>query len=279
MQYRDVTYSEIMKNYKPTHYAALGFAASVLASLSLPIFGFVLSKYIFVLAQYNNPAFDQNQTIMLRNQWTISFVGLCVGIGLSSYFQKLFFGLGGDNLTFTLRVKLFQAYLHKHIGWFDNKNRAPGILTNILTEDISAINGLTTESLGIATEAALGLFFSCLICFIFTWQLGIIVTLTSPLMVLGGLGMSKLQFNQSQVDDSYKQANALLNDIILNYRTVIALGDKNVEHMLGKYSELLMIPYKTNIKKAHVSGLFFGYSQSIRFIYIGFVFFVAAVFV
>jgi hypothetical protein len=64
---------------------------------------------------------------------------------------------------------LFEAYLHKHIGWFDNKNRAPGILTNILTEDISSVNGLTTESLGIAVEAALGLFFSCLICFIFTW--------------------------------------------------------------------------------------------------------------
>lgn len=39
------------------------------------------------------------------------------------------------------------------------------------------------------------------------------------------------------------------------------------------------MPHKTNIKTAHVSGLFFGYSQSIRFVYIGFVFFVAAVFV
>lgn len=95
-------------------------------------------------------------------------------------------------MTYTLRVKLFSAYLSKHIGWFDNKNRAPGILTNTLTEDISSVNGLTTESLGIAVEAALGLFFSCLICFIFSPILGIVVTLTSPFMVLGGLGMSKL---------------------------------------------------------------------------------------
>lgn len=112
-----------------------------------------------------------------------------------SYTQKLLFGRGGENLTFTLRVKLFEAFLHKQIGWFDNKNRAPGILTNIITEDIAAVNGLTTESLAIAVEAGLGLFFSCLICFIFSWQLGFIVSLTSPFMVLGGLGMSKLQFN------------------------------------------------------------------------------------
>jgi len=158
-----------MAIYKPAQYAVIGFIASVFASLSLPVFGFVLSQYIFVLAMYGNPDMDLNETIYLRNMWTISFVALCVGIGITTYIQKLNFGLGGDNLTYILRVKLFNAYLNKHIGWFDNKNRAPGILTNILTEDIAAVNGLTTESLGIAVEAFLGLFFSCLICFIFTW--------------------------------------------------------------------------------------------------------------
>ena len=72
-------------------------------------------------------------------------------------------------MTFTLRVKLFRALMHKNIGWYDNKARAPGVLTNVITEDISALNGLTTESLSIGVEAALGLTFSCLICFLFTW--------------------------------------------------------------------------------------------------------------
>jgi len=98
-------------------------------------------------------------------------------------------------------------------------------------------------------------------------------------MVLGGLGMSKLQFNQKAVDDSYKQANALLNDLIINYRTVIGFGQKNVDFMLERYSMLLVVPHQTNIKRAHISGLFFGYSQAIRFVFIGFVFFVAALFV
>ena len=212
-----------MHYYKPTRLAVIGFCASVVCSLSLPLFGFVLSKYIFVLSEYDGDKTPSN-TLHQRNCWTAAFVALCIMIGSSAYIQKLYFGRGGENLTFTLRVMLFRAYLYKHIGWFDNKSRAPGILTNILTEDISAVNGLTTESLGIAVEAALGLFFSCLICFIFSWQLGFVVTATSPFMVLGGLGMSKLQFNQQAVDDSYKQANALLNDLIINYRTVISFG-------------------------------------------------------
>jgi ABC-type multidrug transport system fused ATPase/permease subunit len=109
----------------------------------------------------------------------------------------------------------------------------------VITEDISALNGLTTETLSIGVEAGLGLIFSCLVCFLFTWQVALVVTATSPFMVLGGLGMSRLQFSQKDVELSSKLANALLNDIIINYRTVISFGEKNVQFIISKYSELL----------------------------------------
>lgn len=98
-------------------------------------------------------------------------------------------------MTLKLRNNLFEAILRKHVGWFDNKDRAPGILTNIITEDISSVNGLTTEAIGVMTEAGLGLTISCLFCAVLSWRLAIVVTLLSPLMVIGGLGMAKLQFN------------------------------------------------------------------------------------
>jgi hypothetical protein len=40
-----------------------------------------------------------------------------------------------------------------------------------------------------------------------------------------------------------------------------------------------VIPHEAGIKKAHISGLFFGYSQSIRFVFIAFIFYVASVFI
>lgn len=205
------------------------------------------------------------------------FLGVVTGIGLSMFIQKLCFGYGGDNLTHTLRVRLFEALLRKHVGWFDDKNRAPGVLSNILTEDINAVNGLTTEAIGVLIEAALGLIVSCGICFIFSIKLALCVTFLSPFMVLGGLGMSKLQFNQKAVEDSYRAANALLSDIIMNYRTVIAFGQKNVDEILDTYAELLVIPKQAGIRKAHISGLFFGYSQSIRFVFVAIVFYIAAI--
>lgn len=95
-------------------------------------------------------------------------------------------------------------------------------------------------------------------------------------MILGGLGMARLQLNQEAVSNSYMQANALLSDIIMNYRTVISFGQKNVDFILGRYSELLIVPQEAGIKRSHISGLFFGYSQSIRFIFIAIVFYVAS---
>ena len=64
----------------------------------------------------------------------------------------------------------------------------------------------------------------------------------------------------------------------MNYRTVISFGPKNVNLILERYAELLVIPREAGIKKAHISGLFFGYSQGIRFVFIAMVFYIAAVF-
>jgi hypothetical protein len=67
------------------------------------------------------------------------------------------FGLGGENLTLIMRDKLFKSIIYKHVGWFDSRDKAPGILTNILSEDIITLNGMTTESIAIYIEAVLGL--------------------------------------------------------------------------------------------------------------------------
>jgi ABC-type multidrug transport system fused ATPase/permease subunit len=143
-----------------------------------------------------------------------------------------------------MRGKLFASMIRKNISWFDSKTRAPGVLTTCLTQDVPLLNGLTAESLGILLEALFGITISCAICFIFSWQLGFIAGVLSPLMILGGLGMGKLQWKTGYAEGQTNQANALLNDVILNYRTVISFGEKNVQFILEKYDDLLIEPHK-----------------------------------
>ena len=70
-------------------------------------------------------------------------------------------------------------------------------------------------------------------------------------------------------------SNALLADIIVNYRTVIGFGEKNVDYLLKKYDDLLDQPRIEAVKHAHIEGILYGYSQAIRFIFIGVVFYIA----
>ena len=48
--------------------------------------------------------------------------------------------------------------------------------------------------------------------------------------------------------------------MIINYRTVISFGDKNIDYVMTKYDKLLEEPNRIGIRNAHIAGFFFGYS-------------------
>jgi len=74
-----------MQYYKPMWYAVAGFLASCIASLNLPLFGFVLSEFIFVLALPIETDQEMQEFKDARNFWTIMFLTLCICIGVSTY--------------------------------------------------------------------------------------------------------------------------------------------------------------------------------------------------
>ena len=182
----NVKASELMKYYTPTWLVVIGVISSAFASVQLPVFGFLLSQIVFDLMEPpNSPEFRTN-----RDFWIAMFGIMCGGLFIFTYIQKLSFGYGAENLTYAVRVQLFEAILYKHIGWFDDKARAPGVLGNIIQEDISLLNGMTSETYAVALEAALGLLISSAMCLFFSWQVGLIAIVLSPLMVFGGFFMS-----------------------------------------------------------------------------------------
>ena len=98
----------------------------------------------------------------------------------------------GENLIFDIRNELFRGIIYEDISWFDNKNRAPGILGNVLSEDIASLNGLTTEYLAILIEAFLGLAVGIVIALCFTWKMGLITLAIIPFVVIGSIMSSRL---------------------------------------------------------------------------------------
>ena len=98
------------------------------------------------------------------------FLLLVFLIGITYFIQKYIFAYAGENLTFDVRNLLYRGILYKNVAWFDRKDRAPGILSNILSEDIGVLNGMTTEHLAILIEAYGGVVIGAIISIFFTWM-------------------------------------------------------------------------------------------------------------
>lgn len=108
-------------------------------------------------------------------------------------------------------------------------------MTNILSEDITNLNGLTTETLATLIESFISLFAGIALSAFFQWRMAIICILAIPFVMLGGFMMARLNYksgpggkNKNDPNfkelDPYEESNALLSDVILNYRTIISFG-------------------------------------------------------
>jgi ABC-type multidrug transport system fused ATPase/permease subunit len=255
-----------MSYYYPKWMAVIALFVSFINAFSFPIYGLIYAKLLFVMMSFNLP---NNNFYEDRDFWCGMFLIEVFVLGLVSFLQKYLFLYVGENLTFDIRNELFASILYKQLSWFDNKDRAPGILSNVLSEDIGVLNGMTTEHFAILMEAILGLFIGVILALFYTWRMGLVTLALVPFVAFGGIIGSRLQWKtkpiQSSsvtdgVQDPYKKSNALLSDIIMNYRTVVGFGEKNVDFLLTKFDKLLETPNMEGIKSAHVSGFWFGYS-------------------
>ena len=99
--------------------------------------------------------------------------------------EKSIFGLMGEKLTFRLRMNLVDEIMHKQISWFDREDRAPGIITNIISADITSLNGMTSEVLVVIFEVACIFIIGMTAGSYFCWQAAILAFLLSPIMIVG----------------------------------------------------------------------------------------------
>ena len=179
-----------MSFYRPMSLTFVGIIVSLICALGWPIYGLVYTKLLFIMMQFQNPAyltFPEDRAF-----WSGMFLLLVLGLGVFFFIQKYIFFYCGENLTFDIRNLLYRGIIYKDISWFDSKDRAPGVLSNILSEDISILNGMTTEHLGILLEAYGGLVLGCIIALTYTWRMGLVTMAFAPFISLGGVMMSRL---------------------------------------------------------------------------------------
>lgn len=197
------------------------------------------------------------------DKWCLAMFICCITSFVTGFTQKFLFGVIGENITLNIREKLYGALIKKNIGWFDNRENAPGILNSVLASDVQALNGASTEGTAVVLESTFAMVVGIAIGFSFNWKISLVALACVPFMVIGGAINTKFQSGYSNIDEeAYKDANLLAGDSILNYRTVASFGHDDL--LIKEYDTLIEGPVRTSYKKAQCIGFWFGFSQFVQ---------------
>ncbi|XP_076435076.1 ATP-dependent translocase ABCB1-like isoform X2 [Babylonia areolata] len=243
-------------------YILLGCIAAILNGGVQPSFAVIFSKIIGVFAETDLD--KQEKDIMM---YCLLLIGLAFVSLVSMFMQSYFFAVSGENLTVRVRDLTFRAMLHQEISFYDDKSNTTGALTTRLATDASLVQGATGSRLGMFIMNFANIGTGLIIAFIYGWQLTLLIIGFLPLIVLGGFLQIRILAgvagsNKAALEEAGKTAT----EAIENMRTVVALGREVTMH--ERFMEHLRGPYNAALKKGHIVGFAFGFSQGcIYFVY------------
>lgn len=234
---------------------------AMLNGSSQPILGVVFAKLIGLLSTptwYLNSTKGENYLQEEVTKYSLFMVYVALLVGVAVVLQKYSFGYLGNKVTLKVRELLYMSILQKNIGWFDNRENGPSVLTSTMSADAAVINGVGGESISPIVESSFGLILGIAIGFYYCPLQAVVCLLVSPIMVIGATIDMQMMKAEDDSKDSQKEANLLCGDCIVNYKTVQSFG--NEEQLVKKYKELLVSDHKTSMTKGIKSGAAFGCS-------------------
>lgn len=78
------------------------------------------------------------------------------------------------------------------MGFFDDKENAPGVISASMASDAQVINGVSAEGLATSLEAGFATLIGIVVGFIYNWRISLVCLACTPFMIIGGIYNAKL---------------------------------------------------------------------------------------
>ncbi|KAL8570376.1 hypothetical protein ACOMHN_035794 [Nucella lapillus] len=242
-------------------FITLGCLAAIINGGVQPSFAVLFSKIIGVFAK----TLDEQERLLMI--YSLALVGLGFVSLVTMFLQAYLFALSGECLTVRVRDMSFRAILRQEVSFFDNKNNNTGALTTRLATDASLVQGATGVRLGLAIMNLANIGTGLVIAFIYGWKLTLLIVGFLPLLIVGGFLQIRIMAGVAGSNKAaLEQAGKTATEAIDNIRTVVSLGREVTMHAL--FMDHLKKPFSNGLRKGHIVGFAFGFSQGcIYFVY------------
>uniref|UniRef100_H2YJX2 Bile salt export pump n=1 Tax=Ciona savignyi TaxID=51511 RepID=H2YJX2_CIOSA len=270
----DFSFTRVVGMNKPeTLYILLGCLAAAVNGGIQPVFAILFSE---ILGAFGGPIAEQDRLITL---YSLLFVAIGATALVANVVQASSFAKSGEELTSRLRAMGFKAMLRQEIGYFDDHFNSTGALTTRLATDASKVQGCTGVRAGTMIQSVCALGVALGIAFAYGWQLTLLTLAFVPFMAIAGIlqkivttALKRKLFQSKQLihlpkagaeSKAFEEAGSIATEVTLNVRTVASLTRETMFY--EKYRDALILPQKKSVRKAHVYGITFGFSQCIVF--------------
>ncbi|KAF4841578.1 ABC transporter BEA3 [Colletotrichum siamense] len=229
------------------------------AAAGTPLQAWLFAKVIVVFNPDNGPDKIRSDS----NFWSLMWVILAIGVGLSYFFMGFVATHLAHFICATYRQQYFEAILFQRTSFYDEEENAHGSLTARVAGDPKQLEELLGLNMAMVYVAILNIVGAISIAFAFGWKLALVaLCVTMPIGLTGGYFRFKYEIEFDKMNAAvFAESSKFASESIGAFRTVSALTLEGVT--CTRYEKLLKDHVSHAFRKARWTSAVFGFSDSI----------------